>query len=117
MSIFSNANTPGLRDELGGLPRQGAVIRVHCSFVNQRQLSQGLGKICKTGTFKVEMRHNVYMIYLSKDDVIPVTSLLSDGQQLTLRSSPRDRQGRCRDSEDTVFDASELGNLELGSSA
>ncbi|KAH8888423.1 hypothetical protein GQ53DRAFT_748857 [Thozetella sp. PMI_491] len=118
MSQFSNAAAVGDTDGVEvGDPRNkqphGAVIRVHSNFVSQRQLSQVLAKACKSGAFRVEMRHNVYMIYLNKDDVEPVTSELSAGQRqrFTLKSSQWRRPSRRRDSEDTVSDLSDNEGL------
>ncbi len=67
MSKSANTTT-----ETVGVPHpkegQDVVIQIHSNLINQRQLSNRLDEVCKMVSFRVEMRHNVYMIYLNRKD-------------------------------------------------
>ena len=51
-------------------------IHIHSNHVSQRELIQVLRDGCKPDTFNIEMRHNVYTVYLEKDSVDHVVSSL-----------------------------------------
>ncbi|KAH8901703.1 hypothetical protein GQ53DRAFT_8384 [Thozetella sp. PMI_491] len=93
----SNAITSERGDGEEKCNKNRVAIRVHSHFFSQRELSEGLSKTCTSGPFKVEMRHNTYMIYPNKDDVDAVISMLSKTYQM-------DR----REAEDTSSDASDV---------
>ncbi|KAH8894160.1 hypothetical protein GQ53DRAFT_762935 [Thozetella sp. PMI_491] len=107
MSTVSDAPTSGPTEGAGAPRKVGTVmLRVHSSFISQRQLSQGLEQVCKTGTFKAEMRHNMYMIYLNREDVAGLKEYLFRGYQFKRAYWQRPGQQRW-DIDDNVSDDSD----------
>ncbi len=45
------------------------VVYIHSHFVSQQNLSESLKQDCGPGRFRVEMRHDVYILHLDPADV------------------------------------------------